>query len=124
MAAYLETAKGSYPALAERFETFEDLHRRKLWHQLTLKIEESLEENEFQRGDLLIPFYKQFIATFAHKINLLKLARFAKDVGSHFGEPDEAGKEQIKLLVQSCDCIPWHCRCEGCGSDIPERGTR
>lgn len=93
MISYLETARGTYPTLADRFETFEDLYRRKLWHQLTLKIEESLEEDDFQRADLLIPFYKQFIATFAHKINLLKLARFAKDVASHFGEPDEAGRE-------------------------------
>lgn len=89
--AYLLSVKLKYPYLEERFNELERLYSRKLWHQLTLKIEESLADPAFNDPNLLIPFYQNFVSVFAHKINLLKLARIAKDVAAQYQDPEAAG---------------------------------
>lgn len=61
--------------------------RRKLWHQLTVKLEDCIESEAFQRGGFLIQLYQNFIAGFAHKINLLKLAVFAATVSRQIQNP-------------------------------------
>lgn len=91
--AYLQDAKSRYPNLWELFHLFETLYNRHLWHQLTVKIEESLSDPAFHNPTVLIPFYHKFIANFAHKINLLKLARIAKDIALLHPEPDAAGMD-------------------------------
>ncbi|KAK9816790.1 hypothetical protein WJX72_005132 [[Myrmecia] bisecta] len=87
---YLETQQAQHPNLGNQLEQFRDLYQRKLWHQLTVKLEEALTQAEFRRGDFLIPLYEHFIASFAHKINLLKLAHIAITVAQQYSQPDDA----------------------------------
>ncbi|RWW33803.1 hypothetical protein BHE74_00013081 [Ensete ventricosum] len=37
---YLETQRHEQPELADWYSAFADLYQRKLWHQLTLKLEQ------------------------------------------------------------------------------------
>ncbi|KAK9901657.1 hypothetical protein WJX75_006977 [Coccomyxa subellipsoidea] len=87
---YLEDLQTAQPALATRINEFADLYQRKLWHQLTVSIEESLNVPEFRNPDVLIHFYSEFIAVFAHKLNPLRLAHIAVTVAEQHKNPQDA----------------------------------
>lgn len=87
---YLEDLQTRQPALATRITEFADLYQRKLWHQLTVSMEESLAVPEFRNADVLIPFYNEFIAVFAHKMNPLRLAQIAVTVAEQHSNPQDA----------------------------------
>jgi 26S proteasome regulatory subunit N9 len=89
--SFLVDTRLRYPNLDEQFSEFESLYVRKLWHQLTLKIEGCLADPAFNNPSVLIPFYKNFIVAFETKINLLALARIAKEVAAKYEEPEAAG---------------------------------
>ncbi|KAG5249067.1 26S proteasome non-ATPase regulatory [Salix suchowensis] len=75
---YLETQRSAHPELDEWYNSLADLYQKKLWHQLTLKLEQFVALAVFQAGDALIQLYNNFITDFETKINLLKLAHFAE----------------------------------------------
>ncbi len=93
---YLEDLQTSQPALATRINEFADLYQRKLWHQLTVSIEESLSVPEFRNPDVLIHFYSEFIAVFAHKLNPLRLAHIAVTVAEQHSNPQDAGEPHLE----------------------------
>lgn len=68
-----------------------DYYQRKLWHQLTVAIEESLQVPNFRTPDVLIPFYTEFMSGFAHKLNPLRLAHIAVSVSEQYKDPSDAG---------------------------------
>ncbi|XP_073126146.1 26S proteasome non-ATPase regulatory subunit 13 homolog B-like [Henckelia pumila] len=81
---YLDAQRTAHPELSEWYTTLSDLYQRKLWHQLTLKLEQFVALAVFQAGDALIQLYHNFIADFETKINLLKLAHFAVIVSRQY----------------------------------------
>lgn len=87
---YLETQRAAQPELAEWYNALADLYERKLWHQLTLKLEQFVALAVFQAGDALIQLYHNFITDFETKINLLKLAHFAVIVSRQYTEREAA----------------------------------
>ncbi|KAH6784781.1 Proteasome component domain protein [Perilla frutescens var. hirtella] len=87
---YLETLRNAHPELSEWYNALSDLYQRKLWHQLTLKLEQFVTLAVFQAGDSLIQLYQNFITDFETKINLLKLAHFAVIVSRQYSEKDAA----------------------------------
>eukprot|EP00245_Coleochaete_scutata_P006003 TRINITY_DN20104_c0_g1_i1.p1 TRINITY_DN20104_c0_g1~~TRINITY_DN20104_c0_g1_i1.p1 ORF type:complete len:401 (-),score=70.79 TRINITY_DN20104_c0_g1_i1:483-1646(-) len=87
---FLESQRAAHPDQAEWFSQMADLYQRKLWHQLTLKLEQFLALAVVQTGDVLIQLYNNFITDFETKINLLKLAHFAVIISRQFKERDEA----------------------------------
>ncbi|KAL3676938.1 hypothetical protein R1sor_026886 [Riccia sorocarpa] len=87
---YLETQKAAQPELAEWYTSLADLYEQKLWHQLTLKLEQFVALPTLQAGDILIQLYHNFISDFETKINLLKLAHFAVIVSRQYTEADVA----------------------------------
>ncbi|KAG6397149.1 hypothetical protein SASPL_143314 [Salvia splendens] len=117
---YLESLRNAHPELSEWYTTLSDLYQRKLWHQLTLKLEQFVTLAVFQvlehlpvgklsfvnayhlisnttkvlfrcmAGDSLIQLYQNFITDFETKINLLKLAHFAVIVSRRYSEKDAA----------------------------------
>jgi 26S proteasome regulatory subunit N9 len=108
---YLESLQIQQPALAARITQFADFYQRKLWHQLTVSIEESLALPEFSSPHVLIPFYREFVTGFSHKLNQLRLAQIAVKVAEQHATPHEAGEwgPRIKPLhraVITCrDCL-------------------
>ncbi|XP_076937715.1 26S proteasome non-ATPase regulatory subunit 13 homolog A-like isoform X1 [Bidens hawaiensis] len=87
---YLDSLRSTHPELSEWYNTLADLYQRKLWHQLTLKLEQFVALAVFQAGDALIQLYQNFITDFETKINLLKLAHFAVIVSRQYSEKDAA----------------------------------
>ncbi|XP_068305973.1 26S proteasome non-ATPase regulatory subunit 13 homolog B-like [Pyrus communis] len=87
---YLESLRNAHPELAEWYNSLADLYQRKLWHQLTLKLEQFVALSVFQAGDALIQLYHNFITDFETKINLLKLAHFAVIVSRQYPEKEAA----------------------------------
>lgn len=78
------------PELAEWYSSMADLYQRKLWHQLTQKLEQFFALTVFQAGDVLIQLYYNFITDFETKINLLKLAHFVVIVSRQYPEREAA----------------------------------
>ncbi|KAG2429451.1 hypothetical protein HYH02_014033 [Chlamydomonas schloesseri] len=73
----LEALQTDFPDLAEDIQELANLYQRKLWHQLTLKVEACFHSSAFNRGDIPVRLFKGFVSDFGHKINYLKLAQFA-----------------------------------------------
>ncbi|CAK9200043.1 unnamed protein product [Sphagnum troendelagicum] len=87
---YLEMQRAVQPELAEWYSSMADLYQRKLWHQLTQKLEQFFALTVFQAGDVLIQLYYNFITDFETKINLLKLAHFVVIVSRQYPEREAA----------------------------------
>lgn len=87
---YLDSLRNSHPELSDWSNTLADLYQRKLWHQLTLKLDQFVALAVFQAGDTLIQLYHNFITDFETKINLLKLAHFAVIVSRQYSEKGAA----------------------------------
>ncbi|KAJ4950149.1 hypothetical protein NE237_026981 [Protea cynaroides] len=87
---YLDSQRNAQPELADWYNTLADLYQKKLWHQLTLKLEQFVALAVFQAGDALIQLYHNFITDFETKINLLKLAHFAVIVSRQYAEKEAA----------------------------------
>lgn len=86
---YLEKLQVSNPALAEDAAEMAGLYQRKLWHQLTLKVEACFSKPDWNSGSLPLDFYNSFIAEFGYKINLLKLSQFAVHVAKSISDPGQ-----------------------------------
>ncbi|XP_010275886.1 PREDICTED: 26S proteasome non-ATPase regulatory subunit 13 homolog B-like [Nelumbo nucifera] len=87
---YLESQRDAQPELADWYNALEDLYQKKLWHQLTLKLEQFVALSVFRAGDALIQLYHNFVTDFETKINLLKLAHFSVIVSRQYPEKEAA----------------------------------
>ncbi|RZR96327.1 hypothetical protein BHM03_00025308 [Ensete ventricosum] len=94
---YLESQRDAQPELADWYNALADLYQRKLWHQLTVKLEQFVALAVVQvvpccysAGDVLIQLYHNFIMEFETKINLLKLAHFAGVISRQYSEKEAA----------------------------------
>ena len=76
-ATFLTNLLAEQPDLTEHLLALQDLHSRRLWHQLTVKLEFCFQDSQFNQGDLPARIFQSFVLDFAHKINILKLAHFA-----------------------------------------------
>ncbi|KAL8498550.1 hypothetical protein ACS0TY_021763 [Phlomoides rotata] len=87
---YLETLRNAHPELSEWYNSLSDLYQKKLWHQLSSKLEQFVALAVFQAGDNLIQLYHNFITDFETKLNNLKLAHFAVIVSRQYSEKEAA----------------------------------
>ncbi|KAK7869786.1 hypothetical protein R5R35_008317 [Gryllus longicercus] len=76
--------------VAEEWARLEELHSKKLWHQLTLKLETFVKHSSLQKGDNLVQLYNNFIQTFENKINPLSLVEILAHVVVQFEDQREA----------------------------------
>lgn len=86
--SWLESAQTKHTNYASQLNQLGEYYKQKLWHQLTVLIEELLPQQEFQ--SFLISFYDNFITAFAHRINLLKLAQIAEVTAKQYKQPEQA----------------------------------
>jgi len=87
---WINSAAEKRPQSAAKLGELGELYSKKLWHQLTLRLEEAIEDPSFQAEGFLMELYQNFISGFAHKINLLKLAFFAVATSKQLARPQEA----------------------------------
>lgn len=97
--AYLQAEKNSCPKdLTEFYIKFEDLYDKKLWHQLTLQVEEFVQQKSSL--PLLISLYQNFIADWQGKMNRISLVRYASKASRQLkGKPLVLQKIQRILLL-------------------------
>ncbi|KAL7270764.1 26S proteasome regulatory subunit [Rhizina undulata] len=75
-------------SLQSAFLDFEEYYERRLWHQLTGTLIQFYENPE--SGPLRIPLFKNFVLTFAGKINQLKLVTLGLSAASQCKDNQEA----------------------------------
>ena len=99
----LNAQANASPDMAPHYQTMRDLYERRLWHQLTMKLEEVVALPAFQTGDHLIQLYHNFIVDFEHKISPFKLGHLAVAVSSRYADRDAAAafmENIVEKLVQ------------------------
>lgn len=84
LVAFLTSQAEASAELAPMYTQMEDLYSRKLWHQLTLLLEDfaALEST----ASMLVPLYDSFIVDFKHRMNKLALARLQVNVAQQYGD--------------------------------------
>uniref|UniRef100_A0A1B6GVK3 26S proteasome non-ATPase regulatory subunit 13 n=1 Tax=Cuerna arida TaxID=1464854 RepID=A0A1B6GVK3_9HEMI len=87
--AYL-AAKQTDKELSSEWATLEELHNKKLWHQLTLKLRTFVTNPALQKGNELIELYQNFIQGFENKINPLALVEIIAFIVPKFSDYKEA----------------------------------
>jgi 26S proteasome regulatory subunit N9 len=94
---FLQQLQMELPDSKDDISELASLYQRKLWHQLTLKLEDCFTKPAFNKGDLPWRIYTSFLSDFASKINLLKLAQLAVHVSKYL--PDQSQKAQFLQSV-------------------------
>ncbi|XP_066584466.1 26S proteasome non-ATPase regulatory subunit 13-like [Prorops nasuta] len=107
MTAYMEPSevslflnqkqKDSDKKLAAEWSALEELYNKRLWHQLTLKLQVFVKHSSLQNGDNLVQLYNNFLSTFENKINSLSLVEILAHVITQFNDKQEA----IKFLEKA-----------------------
>ncbi|KAL6651311.1 hypothetical protein ACP70R_010236 [Stipagrostis hirtigluma subsp. patula] len=95
---FLEAQRATRTELAEWYAALGDLYQRKLWHQLTIKLDQFLALPVVQAGNALIQLYNHFISDFGTKINLLKFAHFTVVVSRQYLDKD-AGISYLEGVI-------------------------
>ena len=86
----LTTFRGaSDPDLAPLFYTIEDLWERKLWHQLTMALQEYYDHPKVTPA-LRLRFFRQFVSLFHARINQRRFVAFGLAAAAGARDPDEA----------------------------------
>lgn len=86
VAQYLQQQQQARPDHARWFATFEELYSKKLWHQLSTKIFEYIEQAPGQKD--LLALHQNFVVDFEMKMNPLLLVEFASKVVAQISNPD------------------------------------
>ncbi|XP_064423452.1 26S proteasome non-ATPase regulatory subunit 13 isoform X2 [Latimeria chalumnae] len=100
-----QQSRSSSPELAAEWHKLEELYNKKLWHQLTLRVQEFVQHPSFVGGDGLIKLYENFISEFEHRINPLSLVEIVLHVVRQMTDPNVALTflEKTREKVKSSD---------------------
>jgi len=100
-----EVKTSGSPAEMELWAKIEELYNNKLWHQVTLKLQELIKLPSMKEGDKLIKMYSQFVVDFDSKLNPLSLVNIAHVVLERFEKAEEgqAFIEQVGEKVKKND---------------------
>jgi 26S proteasome regulatory subunit N9 len=74
---HIENIVLTHPELAEKYGQLGSLYERKLWHQLTIALNDFVNDYGNRRDDNFIQLYSKFILKFEGKLNQLELAKIA-----------------------------------------------
>jgi len=88
----LEEAIASAPSadVANKLRELKELHEKRLWHNVTLKLVEIVEVPEMRGSPGLIPLYTNFIKSFETKLNQLTLSKILVVISKSFSQDAEA----------------------------------
>lgn len=104
---YLKACHERYPSdLGQELTKIEELHTKKLWHQLTVVLQKFIKHEYFCQGTELIQMYKCFLSEFEKKINPLALVEIlCPYVIRQFGDTKEALEflEKIREKTKESD---------------------
>jgi len=99
VAGYLsEQQRKSSHELAQEWAALEELYNKKLWHQLTLRLNQFVRNPALSQGDALVKLYQNFIVDFEHRINQLALAELVIIIVRQIKDT----KEALEFLEVNC----------------------
>jgi len=84
--AFLSAAAAKSPAVAGTCAELGGLYTKKLWHQLTDKLEEVTRTETLHADGFLLQLYAGFVQEIEPKLNALRLAHLAVVVSGHYAE--------------------------------------
>eukprot|EP00062_Callorhinchus_milii_P026204 gi/632988047/ref/XP_007882893.1/ PREDICTED: 26S proteasome non-ATPase regulatory subunit 13-like [Callorhinchus milii] len=87
--------------LGQEWHTLELLYSKKLWHQLTMRVQNFVQNPCFASGDGLIKLYENFISEFEHRVNPLSLVEIVLNVVRQMTDPNQA----VKFLDDTKDKV-------------------
>ncbi|KAG8563789.1 hypothetical protein GDO81_016201 [Engystomops pustulosus] len=107
-----QQSQSATPETAAIWHRLEELHNKKLWHQLTLQLLDFVQDPECAKGDGLIKLYENFISDFEHRINPLSLVEIILHVVRQMTDPTVALNflEKTREKVKSSDEAVILCR--------------
>jgi 26S proteasome regulatory complex, subunit RPN9/PSMD13, putative len=85
---YLQLQQQQFSEYNEYWSLFEEYYNKKLWHQLTKKIESFVKIKLNEKFDL-VAFYHRFISDFESKLNLLSLIEIISFIIKHMKDYQE-----------------------------------
>ncbi|XP_023227788.1 26S proteasome non-ATPase regulatory subunit 13-like [Centruroides sculpturatus] len=109
-----QQAKASNNDIAREWAILEELYTKRLWHQVTLKVQELVKSSYLQEGTALIDLYENFLAEIENKINPLSLVEIIIFVVKKITDYDKCldflskTKEKVKentMAVILCNII-------------------
>lgn len=80
----------AYPDLCQAWSKIEEFYSKKLWHQLTLKVQEIVKHSYFSENGRTIELYKRFVSDFEHRMNPLVLIELVILVAKQMKDLKEA----------------------------------
>ncbi|KAI9500920.1 26S proteasome regulatory subunit [Coemansia spiralis] len=96
---YLQKQQSEVPStLTKHFREFEDLYERKLWHQLTKKVEEFI--NIPEAAPYRIGLYNEFVKEWRKHMNKVKLVLFALAAARQFDNISEAAEFMAQIAEE------------------------
>ncbi|KAF9963054.1 26S proteasome regulatory subunit [Modicella reniformis] len=95
---FLATQRRKAPAhLQNYYNTFEDLYERKLWHQLTLAVQDFVSKPE--SGSFQVDLYNHFISDWEAKMSQIKLVALGVSAARQISDHKQA-REFLKTLTE------------------------
>lgn len=83
---YLQQQQQAHPEWAQWFATFEELHTKRAWHELSTKIFEFIQKAPGNKD--LLGLLQNFVTDFEMRMNPLELVDFASKVVAQISNPD------------------------------------
>ncbi|XP_026478609.1 26S proteasome non-ATPase regulatory subunit 13-like [Ctenocephalides felis] len=99
-------------AIAAEWAQLEEYYNKKLWHQLTLKLERFVKNPELCKGENLVQVYQNFITSFENKINPLSLVEILAIVVQQIADKREAISFLEKLAEKVKNNTEAHALCQ------------
>eukprot|EP01117_Protostelium_nocturnum_P003082 TRINITY_DN14026_c0_g1_i1.p1 TRINITY_DN14026_c0_g1~~TRINITY_DN14026_c0_g1_i1.p1 ORF type:complete len:392 (+),score=89.03 TRINITY_DN14026_c0_g1_i1:256-1431(+) len=89
------------PTIRVEFGKLRDDYEKKLWHQLTIRLEKLVNDPYFDNNQELGEFYDHFIKEFEGRINQLSLAKICLSISRQLKDPNQA----ILFIQHACSKI-------------------
>jgi len=88
---YIATLANTHPndELRQQYAQMRELYEKKLWHQLTVKVEQLVKNRYFDNNNELVQLYNGFIKDFEKKMNQLTLSKILLSISRQIREPNE-----------------------------------
>lgn len=96
---FIHSQREQFPDLAQEYANLGTLYDKKLWHQLSLSLEEFVSDPKNVRDDNFLKLYENFITTCEARLNQVKLANLAYLVAKTLHDPAVALAFYEKVLV-------------------------
>jgi hypothetical protein len=86
----IESLTAESPDLAAAYDNMGQLYEKKLWHQLSISLDEFVGQASNNRGGSFRRLYSDFITKFDARLNQVRLALIISTIGRSFSDPADA----------------------------------